>query len=368
MLVLEEITKQFDGQPVLRGISLAIAAGEVVVLLGPSGCGKTTLLRIIAGLEQPDNGRIHLHDADLTQIPVHRRGFGMVFQDYALFPHKNVFDNVAFGLKMLGWERPSIDKRVRQVLSLVALADFEQRPIHELSGGEQQRVALARSLAPAPRLLLLDEPLGALDRTLRERLMLDLRAILKQAGGVVGRPEGITAVYVTHDQAEAFAIADRVVVMNNGRIEQDDSPTGLYRQPATPFVARFLGMDNLIEAEIIATSPLRVRAAIGEFRIANEATRQNRFPISPGQSCMILVRSEAARLIPLVETGGENGVDGRLQAVSFRGRFQIATIAFPGTDVMFRFELETAVTALPAVGGDIRIAINPQLIQPLISG
>ena len=219
MLILDGITKQFDDQPVLRGISLEIAVGEVVVLLGPSGCGKTTLLRIIAGLEQPDNGRIYLHDSDLTQIPVHQRGFGMVFQDYALFPHKNVFDNAAFGLKMLGWERPSIDERVQQVLSLVDLAGFDQRPIHELSGGEQQRVALARSLAPAPRLLLLDEPLGALDRALRERLMLDLRAILKQAGGVVGRPEGITAVYVTPDQAEAFAIADRVVVMNNGRVD-----------------------------------------------------------------------------------------------------------------------------------------------------
>ncbi|MEJ2749488.1 MAG: ABC transporter ATP-binding protein, partial [Anaerolineae bacterium] len=186
MLSLESIEKAFDDQPVLRGISLEIAVGEVVVLLGPSGCGKTTLLRIIAGLEQPDNGRILLHNADLTPIPVHERGFGMVFQDYALFPHKNVFDNAAFGLKMLGWERPSITERVRQVLSLVDLAGFEERQIHELSGGEQQRVALARSLAPAPRLLLLDEPLGALDRALRERLMLDLRAILKQAGGVVG--------------------------------------------------------------------------------------------------------------------------------------------------------------------------------------
>ncbi len=367
MLVLDEITKQFDGQPVLRGISLEIDTGEVVVLLGPSGCGKTTLLRIIAGLEQPDNGRIRLHDSDLTRIPVHQRGFGMVFQDYALFPHKNVFDNAAFGLKMLGWERPLIEERVQQVLSLVDLAGFDQRSIHELSGGEQQRVALARSLVPAPRLLLLDEPLGALDRSLRERLMLDLRAILKQAGGVVGRPEGITAVYVTHDQAEAFAIADRVVVMNNGRVEQDGSPTDLYRQPATPFVARFLGMDNLIDGEIIAVNPFRVRTAIGEFRVVSKATAGNEKIGSIENSCTLLIRPEAARLAAPEETGGENVVDGRLQSVSFRGRFQIATIAFTGTDVLFKFELDTAVT-LPSVGSIIRIAINAHLIQPLTRG
>ncbi|MCB9422157.1 MAG: ABC transporter ATP-binding protein [Ardenticatenaceae bacterium] len=367
MLTLEEITKQFDGQPVLRGISLAIDAGEVVVLLGPSGCGKTTLLRIIAGLEQADNGRIHLHDSDLTQIPVHQRGFGMVFQDYALFPHKNVFDNVAFGLKMLGWERPSIEERVQQVLSLVDLAGFGQRPIHELSGGEQQRVALARSLAPAPRLLLLDEPLGALDRALRERLMLDLRGILKQAGGVVGRPEGITAVYVTHDQAEAFAIADRVVVMNNGRIEQDGSPTDLYRQPATPFVARFLGMDNLLDAEIASTAPLLVRTAVGEFRVASLATRENLAAVSARQRCMLLIRPEAASLVVSGSGVGENVIDGRLQDISFRGRFQIATVVFPPSNVALKFEMETAVP-LSALGENIRIGINPHQIQLLIRG
>jgi ABC-type Fe3+/spermidine/putrescine transport system ATPase subunit len=362
MLSLESIEKAFDDQPVLRGISLEIAVGEVVVLLGPSGCGKTTLLRIIAGLEQPDNGRILLHNADLTPIPVHERGFGMVFQDYALFPHKNVFDNAAFGLKMLGWERPSITERVRQVLSLVDLAGFEERQIHELSGGEQQRVALARSLAPAPRLLLLDEPLGALDRALRERLMLDLRAILKQAGGVVGRPEGITAVYVTHDQAEAFAIADRVVVMNQGRVEQDGLPTELYRQPQTEFVARFLGMDNLLPAEIVTADPLRVQTPIGEIRLAD-----HRVPVSPHSAITLLIRPEAARIIPAGEAGGENVVNGRVQAISFRGRYQIATIAFAGTDVTLKFELDTAVR-LPVVGGEIRIAINPQQIQLLTRG
>jgi ABC-type Fe3+/spermidine/putrescine transport system ATPase subunit len=334
----------------------------VVVLLGPSGCGKTTLLRIIAGLEQPDDGRILLHDSDLTPIPVHKRGFGMVFQDYALFPHKNVFDNVAFGLKMLGWERPSIAERVGQVLSLVDLAGFGERPIHELSGGEQQRVALARSLAPAPRLLLLDEPLGALDRALRERLMLDLRMILKEAGGVVGRPEGITAVYVTHDQAEAFAIADRVVVMNHGRIEQDGSPTELYRRPQTEFVARFLGMDNLLPAEISGTDPLRVQTPIGEIRIDSSPQRPK-----ADRRLTLLIRPEAARIVPPGASGEENVMHGRLQALSFRGRYQIATIGFAGMDVELKFELDTAVH-LPAAGEEIRIAINPRQMLLLTRG
>ena len=170
--------------------------------------------------------------------PFTDRGFGFVFQDYALFPHKNVYDNVAFGLRMHKWSPEQIRSRVTQVLDLVGLSGFERRSIHDLSGGEQQRVALARAIAPAPRLLLLDEPLGALDRALRERLMLDLRAILKEAGGVVGRPEGITAVYVTHDQAEAFAIADQVMVMNQGRIEQVGTPTELYHQPAKRRLSR----------------------------------------------------------------------------------------------------------------------------------
>ncbi|MFZ1398222.1 MAG: ABC transporter ATP-binding protein, partial [Candidatus Promineifilaceae bacterium] len=255
VLQCSNIQKAFGEKPVLHDIDLALAAGEIGVLLGPSGCGKTTLLRIIAGLTVPDNGRIHLNNQEITQTPVHQRGLGLVFQEYALFPHKNVYQNVAFGLRMLHWAAAEIETRVAQVLELVGLAGFGDRPIHELSGGEQQRVALARSLAPAPRLILLDEPLGALDRALRERLMLDLRRILKDAGNVLGRPEGMTAVYVTHDQAEAFAIADKLVVMNNGRIEQTGPPQIIYRQPATAFVARFLGMENIFEAKLVHDSP-----------------------------------------------------------------------------------------------------------------
>ncbi len=361
MLRLENIEKAFDGQPVLRGVSLAAATGESVVLLGPSGCGKTTLLRIIAGLEKADNGRLSLNDEELTQQPVHQRGFGMVFQDYALFPHKNVFENVAFGLRMAGWERQEIAARVGQVLALVGLVDFGERPIYDLSGGEQQRVALARSLAPAPRLLLLDEPLGALDRALRERLMLDLRAILKQAGGAVGRPEGITAIYVTHDQAEAFAIADRVVVMNNGRIEQGDTPTNLYRQPISPFVARFLGMNNLLEGQVLTVDPLVVRTPIGAFTLADESRPP--FTPTPQQLCTLLVRPDAAQLAA-DDTDLPNAVDGRLQALSFRGRYQIATIINPRIPIPLQFEFDTAVS-LPPINSLVRIVINASGLQLL---
>jgi ABC-type Fe3+/spermidine/putrescine transport system ATPase subunit len=376
-LVAKDIEKTFEEKPVLRGVSLELKTGEIAVLLGPSGCGKTTLLRILAGLEEADNGRILLNDQDLSQVPVHQRGFGMVFQDYALFPHKNVFENVAFGLRMQNWEKPRIQKRVQQVLSLVGMDGFAERPIYELSGGEQQRVALARSLAPAPRLILLDEPLGALDRALRERLMLDLRHILKEAGGMIGRPEGITAVYVTHDQAEAFAIADRVMVMNEGKIEQAGTPNTLYRYPRTPFVAKFLGMENLLEMELVATTPLTAKTAIGDLEIGARSKEQgarDELPITPSldhaitpspvhpftpsitKSYTLLIRPEAAQLLDTHDPATQNVVNGRITDLSFRGRYQIATVAV--ADVTLKFEFETAVS-LPNLGENARFQLSP---------
>jgi ABC-type Fe3+/spermidine/putrescine transport system ATPase subunit len=349
-LELADIGKSFGNKPVLRGISLAVAAGEIVTLLGPSGCGKTTLLRIIAGLETPDHGRVHLHAQDIANLPVHQRGFGFVFQDYALFPHKNVAQNVAFGLRMQNLAKPFIQQRVEQVLGLVGLAGFGERPIHELSGGEQQRVALARSLAPAPRLLLLDEPLGALDRALREQLMLELRRILKSAGELLGQPQGITAVYVTHDQAEAFAIADRVAVMNAGRLEQIGTPQGVYGRPATPFVARFLGMENILSGTAVA--PDRVQTAVGELMVAG---------VTPGGPVTLLIRPEVARLLPDGETA-VNSFTATLQEVSFRGRYQIITVTV--ADVVLKFEVDTAVS-LPPLGASVRLALGAGTIFPL---
>ena len=356
LLSLQDIDKSFDGKPVLSQVSLDITEGEIVVLLGPSGCGKTTLLRIIAGLEQSDAGRLLLAGQDLSQVAVHQRGFGLVFQDYALFPHKNVFQNVAFGLRMLNWERARINHRVWQVLEVVGLAGFDQRAVHELSGGEQQRVALARSLAPAPRLLLLDEPLGALDRALRERLMTELRAILKNTAELLGRSEGITAIYVTHDQAEAFAIADRVVVMNQGRVEQSGTPMQLYQQPLTPFVARFLGMENIISGEVLSLDPLVVTTAFGELTVAANNQVSER---SIGERVDLLIRPEAG----ILNIGGSASLRGRLLSRSFRGRYQIATMSVERDGFEVRLKLEFDSTSpLPSAGAQISFELDGHAI------
>jgi ABC-type Fe3+/spermidine/putrescine transport system ATPase subunit len=361
-LQLEQIEKSFDGQPVLRGVSLAVAEGEILVLLGPSGCGKTTLLRIIAGLEVPDNGRLLLHSQDMSHTPIHQRDFGFVFQDYALFPHKNLQENVAFGLQMQQWDKSRLNERVSQVLALVGLVGFETRPIHELSGGEQQRVALARSLAPAPRLLLLDEPLGALDRALRERLMLELRRILKTAGAIGQQSEGMTAIYVTHDQAEAFAIADRVAVMNQGRIEQLATPQELYQRPASPLVARFLGMENVLEGKVVGLNPLCVETEIGGLEIGRLAVGTPR-DWEIGDSVSLLVRPEAAQL----ELGPVNVVNGVVEEISFRGRYQIATLLIsnsPSLPISLKFEFDTT-TPFPPPGQPIQLSLAQEAILPL---
>ncbi|MFN8566897.1 MAG: ABC transporter ATP-binding protein [Kouleothrix sp.] len=226
---MRNLYKSYGGAPALRGVSLALAPGSIVGLLGPSGCGKTTLLRLIAGLEQADSGSIAFDGRPIDDLPTHLRGFGLMFQDYALFPHHDVAGNVAFGLRMHNLPRAQITARVAEMLDLVGLAGYARRRVYELSGGERQRVALARSLAPSPRLLMLDEPLGALDRALRERLLDELRSILKRVG--------VTSVYVTHDQAEAFAVADWLVLMRAGQVAQQGLPEQVYRQPASQFVA-----------------------------------------------------------------------------------------------------------------------------------
>lgn len=362
LLELKDIEKLFDLQPVLHSISLGLAEGEILVLLGPSGCGKTTLLRIIAGLEVADEGTLLLEGRDLNQVPVNQRGFGFLFQDYALFPHKDVFQNVAFGLRMMNWPQDRTETRVNEVLALVGLDAFGQRPIHELSGGEQQRVALARSLAPAPRLLLLDEPLGALDRALRERLMLELRAILKRAGGLAEGKAEMTALYVTHDQAEAFAIADRIIVMNAGRIEQVGTPRKLYQKPATPFVAQFLGMENVLQGELLSLDPCVVRSPLADLTIADPGEGSGR---TVGNRVSVLIRPEAARLAD----NDEGALTGRMQASSFRGRYQIATILFPGVEIDERLKLEfDSKVELPAVGEPVTISLNTSSIQLLKSG
>ena len=242
MLRVSGVHVRFMELEAVSGVDLEVEAGEVVALMGPSGCGKSTLLRVIAGLQTPDAGTVEWNGRDITNMPPHRRGIGLMFQDYALFPHLDVAGNVAFGLRMAGMDRAAISARVEEVLSLVGLPGYQDREVAELSGGEQQRVALARTIATEPDVIMLDEPIGALDRTLRERLIIELRDLFTRLG--------IGVLYVTHDQEEAFAIADRVGVMRAGSLEQVATPELLWKAPATAFVARFIGMRNVFGGNV----------------------------------------------------------------------------------------------------------------------
>ena len=348
LLQVRHLTKSFREGRFPDDISFAVDEGEILCLLGPSGCGKTTLLRIIAGLEIPDSGQVLFEGRDIRGVPVHERNFGLMFQDQALFPHKNVFQNIAFGLRMQHLPKEDIRKRVAEVLDLVGLVGFGRRDVNQLSGGEQQRVALARSLAPRPRLLMLDEPLGALDRALRERLMNELRAILKGAG--------VTAIYVTHDQQEAFAVADRVVIMNQGRKEQEGRPEEVYERPTTEFVARFLGLENLLPGQVIeAGPPLVLETALGRL------TTMDSLAMPVGQAVTVLIRPEGARC---VASGvlADNLIVGQVQARSFRGGHYQTTVVAGG--VSLRFELDVHNGAVPQVGERVVLCPHRVLILP----
>jgi ABC-type Fe3+/spermidine/putrescine transport system ATPase subunit len=312
-----------------------VIEGEILAILGPSGCGKSTLLSIIAGLETPDQGTIAWQGIPILDVPPHRRGFGLMFQDYALFPHMNVFENIAFGLKMAGMPQDAIQSRVSETLELVGLTGFAERDVNTLSGGEQQRVALARALAPRPRLLMFDEPLGSVDRTLRERLLFDLHYILKDVHQ--------TALYVTHDQEEAFAIADRVILMRPGQVEQIGTPQEIYRQPISAFVANFLGFTNLFPGEIVSVNEDKyVRTPIGDFPTSTEHTGK----------ATILIRPDAVDL----DGDWEYSLRGRLTDISFRGSLTRAVIAFDRASLTFDFPTQTL---LPAIGSEIEFGFDP---------
>ncbi len=300
LLLAAHIGFRYAAAPVLDDVTFGVEPGAIVCLLGPSGCGKSTLLRVIAGLETGYSGTVGFAGQPIDDVPVHERGFGLMFQDFALFPHRSVGENVAFGLRMQRLGRREIAERVAATLALVGLTGYDDRTIFALSGGERQRVALARALAPAPRLLLLDEPLGALDRTLRERLTDELRAVITAAG--------LTSVYVTHDQAEAFAVADQVVLMEAGRIVQAGPPAAVYRRPATLFAARFLGFDNLLPGTVSAVSAAgaTIRTVLGPLVVADTA------PL--GAAVTVVVRPEAAG-----PANGVNLVSGAVERRTFRG-------------------------------------------------
>ena len=357
LLEVAGIRRRYDDW-VLGDVDLELDEGQILCLLGPSGCGKTTLLRMVAGLERTDRGKISFGGQDLTGVPPHRRHFGMMFQEFALFPHKNVFENVAFGLEMQAMGPEQIRERVSEALVLVGLAGLEQRDTAELSGGERQRVALARSLAPRPRLLMLDEPMGSLDRALRERLMVDLRRILKELS--------LTAIFVTHDQAEAFAVADVVAVMHAGRILQVDPPEDLYLRPRDLKVARFLGFSNIITGFLEENG--LTHTPWGPLAIDPEGQ-------APGSEVDLVIRPDAARLADAGQgtaAVSEEGfiINGRVNDRIFVGRGYLVTLETeaagrltfdlplspppprPGREISLQIRLD-AVASLPRAGGVI---------------
>ncbi|MGI5403235.1 ABC transporter ATP-binding protein [Streptomyces sp. CA-135486] len=294
MLMLQHATVQFGDRSALDAVDLEVADHEIVCVLGPSGSGKSTLLRAVAGLQRLDSGRVLLGGADQAGVGVHRRGVGLMFQDHQLFPQRDVGGNVAFGLRMRGMGRREQADRVGELLELVGLPGGQRRAVASLSGGEQQRVALARALAPEPRLLMLDEPLGQLDRGLRERLVVELRELFGRLG--------TTVLAVTHDQGEAFALADRVVVMREGRIAQAGTPLDVWQRPASAFVARFLGFDNVVAATV---SGAAADTVWGKIPVPDGA-RQG--------ECQVLVRPAGVGLGDAAE-----GLPCTVEGLTFRG-------------------------------------------------
>jgi ABC-type Fe3+/spermidine/putrescine transport system ATPase subunit len=283
-LQLDALTKRFDGITAVERLSLSIERGEMLALLGPSGSGKTTTLRLLAGFEAPDQGRVIIEGEDVTRLEPVARRFGMVFQHYALFPHLDVGENVAFGLESIGVGGDELDRRVARALMLVDLAGFERRRIGQLSGGQQQRVALARALAPEPRVLLLDEPLSNLDPSLRERTRREIRELIRRVG--------ITTVLVTHEQDEAFDLGDRVAVLRAGRLEQVGTPEDLYAGPANEFVAEFVGRSSSIGVVVLSPGERGLRVAVENVEWdLTDATEA-----SPGPALMV-ARPEALRLM-----------------------------------------------------------------------
>ena len=312
---LERVSKRYDSVAAVLALDLQVREGEFLTLLGPSGCGKTTTLRMIAGFVEPSEGQVFIDDEDVTYLPPQKRAVGMVFQDYALFPHLSVGENIGFGLVERRVDRSKIAARVRELLDLIHLPDIAQRFPSELSGGQQQRVALARAIAYPPRVLLMDEPLGALDLKLREAMQLELRRIQQDLD--------ITTIYVTHDQTEAMTMSDRIAVMNGGRIEQLDTPAGIYNAPLSKFVANFVGKVNFLAGTLVehcgdASAIQTPLARIFCSRIAQ---------LRPGAAVTLTLRPEHLRLLPAdANVAAVNVVEGRIETHTFSGNLMHVTV------------------------------------------
>ncbi len=333
---LKNISVSFDGQPVLKNINLYIRDGEFVTLLGPSGCGKTTTLRIIAGFQAPDSGEVIFEGKVINGVPAHKRQVNTIFQRYALFPNRNVFDNIAFGLEQKKLPKAQIRETVEEMLALVNLKGFEKRRISSLSGGQQQRVAIARALAVQPRVLLLDEPLGALDLKLRKDMQVELKNIQQRLG--------ITFIYVTHDQEEALSMSDTIVVLDNGEIQQIGTPTDIYNEPKNAFVADFIGESNILDG--IMHEDFSVEFHGMRFQCVDKGFEKDE-PVD------VVVRPEDVDIVP-----PEKGMlRGRVTSVTFKGVHYEIIVNIHG----FKWMVQT--TQFAAVGDEIGLSIKPDEIQ-----
>jgi spermidine/putrescine transport system ATP-binding protein len=336
---LEGVTKQFDGVVAVDALSLEVEHGRFFALLGPSGCGKTTTLRMIGGFEEPSEGRIFLGDRDVVGLPPYKRDVNTVFQSYALFPHLSIFENVAFGLRRTGVGGEELRRRVDDALELVALSGYGKRKPKQLSGGQQQRVALARALVNHPRVLLLDEPLGALDLKLRKQMQLELKRIQHEVG--------ITFIHVTHDQEEAMTMADTIAVMNSGRIEQLGAPDELYERPQTAFVAGFLGVSNLLPGTVEGGDAVRLDSGT----IVRVATAGRTGAVAVG------VRPEK---IAFREEGGDNRLTGTVAETAYIGVATHVVVDTPdGTVQVFAQNIDSG-SRVPAPGSSVMLSWSPE--------
>lgn len=357
---LENVTKRFKntkGKADVYAVcesNLEIAAGELITLLGPSGCGKTTTLRMVAGFELPTEGRILIGDADVTMLPPNKRDTATVFQSYGLFPHMSVFDNVAYGLKLRKIEKSVIEKRVMETLALVGLEDLAARAPGRLSGGQQQRVALARSLIVEPSVLLLDEPLSNLDALLREQMRVEIRRIQKQSG--------ITAIYVTHDRVEAMSLSDRVVVMKNGYIRQIGSPSDIYENPQSKFVAGFVGKVAFFPAEVTAVEKKPDGLGICDCAFGGKTLKALKMPVplKAGDKAALMARPESLR----IEESGKGLIEGRVRTNVYLGHSIESFIATEYGEVLVQID-DPAEHTVFAEGEAVSVTFAPHLIRVL---
>lgn len=313
------VSRVFGAVQAVNDVSLPIRTGEFITLLGPSGCGKTTLLNMVAGFINPSSGSIRIGGKDVTHVPVHLRDTGMVFQSYALFPHMNVFDNVAFGLRQRKFSKSEISTKVMHTIEMMKLSGMEHRRISQLSGGQQQRVALARAIVIQPKVLLLDEPLSALDKSLRAQMQVELIEL--------HRNTGLTTIFVTHDQGEALSLSDRIVVMNRGQIQQVAEPIDLYRNPANGFVASFIGEINALPPAACTVSGDEISLDIGDIRLI--APRRPEWQFASGQSAKAFVRPEHIRIATAAD-GGRNVVTGEVLTHIYQGSHTITRLHVDG--------------------------------------